>query len=170
MSASQQAVLKYSVAARAFHWIGALLLLATYALISIGEGNIGLHKAMGVSFLIWTLLRIANRMIGKSPAPVAMPAWQTLVSKLTHLALYVAMIVMPLSGLMMSMYAGRATSVFGLFEVPVLVTPSREMAGLLNEFHGDVIWTVLWVLIVAHVVAALYHQFVVKDNLLSRMR
>ena len=80
------------------------------------------------------------------------------------------MLAMPISGLLMSMYGGRSTSVFGLFDIPSLVSPDRSMARFFNEVHEDVIFVGLIALIVAHVGAALYHQFVMKDNLIARMK
>ena len=41
-----------------------------------------------------------------------------------------------------------------------------SLAGL----HGELLKTLLWVMIALHVIAALYHQFVLKDHLLDRMR
>ncbi len=161
---------KYSLATRIFHWLGAVLLLVVWVLSDIGDDYIDLHKAVGVSFLIWTVLRILNRFISKAPAPVPMPKWQTAASHLTHLALYLAMLAMPISGLLMSMYGGRSTSVFGLFEIAPMVSPDRGMARFFNEVHEDVIFVGLIALIVAHVGAALYHQFVMKDNLIARMK
>ena len=59
---------------------------------------------------------------------------------------------------------------FGWFEIPVLLTPDREMGQLLNQMHTDLIWTALVLLTLSHVGAALYHQFVKKDGTLKRMR
>ncbi len=161
---------KYTLMTRIFHWVGALLLLIPVILINMGDDYIGIHKAIGVSFLIWTLLRIVNRFVSKAPAPVPMPVWQTAVAHLTHLALYLAMLAMPISGLLMSMYGGRSTSVFGLFDIAPMVSPDRDMARFFNQIHGDVIFVGLVALVVAHIGAALYHQFVVKDNLIARMK
>lgn len=161
---------KYTPMTRIFHWVGALLLLIPVVLINMGDDYTGIHKAMGVSFLIWTLLRIFNRFVSKAPAPVPMPVWQTAIAHLTHLALYLAMLAMPISGLLMSMYGGRSTSVFGLFEIAPMVSPDRDMARFFNQIHGDVIFVALVALVVAHIGAALYHQFVVKDNLIARMK
>ncbi|SPX83929.1 cytochrome b [Moraxella ovis] len=61
-------------------------------------------------------------------------------------------------------------SVFGLFELPMIVGVDRDMSKLMNLWHTEFIWTAMWLLIVAHIGAALYHQFLVKDNLIARMR
>lgn len=161
---------KYSLMTRIFHWVGAVLIVGAWVLIEQGDEFIGLHKSLGASFLLWTLLRIINRCISKAPADVPMPKWQTIVAHLTHWSLYVVMLAMPISGVLMSMYGGRGVSVFGLIDIPVLVTPSREMARLFNDWHTGSVFYALVALVVAHVGAALYHQFILKDNIIARMK
>ena len=161
---------KYSVSARIFHWVGALLILAAWIIIEQGDDFIGLHKSVGFSFLIWTILRIINRLLTKAPAALPMPKWQTTVSHLTHLALYVVMIGMPLSGFLSAMYAGYGVDVFGLFHIAGFEVADRGMARTLMDVHKDIMWVGLQILVVMHIGAALYHQFVMKDNILARMR
>ncbi|MDO4223104.1 MAG: cytochrome b [Acinetobacter sp.] len=160
---------KWSILVRLFHWIGALFLIAAYFTAEILH-NIGIHKAIGVSFLLWTIARLLNRLVTTAPANVPMPKWQTAIAHATHTGLYLAMFAMPMTGLMMSMYAGRETDVFGLFSIPVLVTPNGEMAGVMNGLHTDVWWVILLILVVMHILAALQHQFIKKDGLINRMR
>lgn len=161
---------KYSIATRIFHWIGALLIVIAVVLINMGDQYIAVHKAVGVSFLIWTILRILNRFISKAPPALPAPKWQIGIAHLTHFGLYVAMLAMPLSGLMMSMYGGRTTSVFGLFEIAPMVSPDRQLAGVFNGLHTGFWFIFLVCLVVLHVGAALYHQFIIKDNLIARMK
>lgn len=163
-------LVKYSVATRIFHWVGALLIIVAWVLIEQGDGWVDLHKSVGVSFLIWTLLRIVNRLVGSVPPAVPMPKWQTLIAHLVHWSLYVAMLAMPISGVLMSMYGGRGVSVFGLINIPALVAPNRDMARFFNDWHTGLVFYALVCLVVAHVAAALYHQFVLKDNLIARMK
>lgn len=169
-ASSVQPVQKYALAVRIFHWVGALLILVAFITINQGDDFIGVHKSIGASFLIWTILRIITRFVTKAPAPIPAPAFQTLVAHLVHLALYVVMLAMPITGALMSMYGGRGVSVFGLFELPMIVGVDRDMSKLMNLWHTEFIWTAMWLLIVAHIGAALYHQFLVKDNLIARMR
>lgn len=161
---------KYTLATRIFHWIGALLIVAAWVAIEQGDEFISLHKSIGASFLIWTLLRIINRFISKAPAPVPAPKWQTATAHLTHLGLYLAMLAMPITGMLMSMYGGRGVSVFGLFSLPSVVGIDRDMAKLMNGLHTGALFYVLVFLVVAHIGAAIYHQFILKDDLLSRMK
>ena len=90
-------VIKYNLAARIFHWIGALLIVLAWFLAQQGEDYLSLHKSIGVSFLIWTMLRIANRVFTKDPTPLPVSKIYTVIANVVHLALYVAMIVMPLT-------------------------------------------------------------------------
>ncbi|MFL1732781.1 cytochrome b [Moraxella oculi] len=161
---------KHVLAVRIFHWVGALLILMAFIAINLGDGYVDLHKSIGATFLIWTLLRIITRLMTKAPAAISMPMWQTAMAHLVHLALYVVMLAMPITGMLMSMYAGRSVSVFGLFELPMLVGADKEMAKLMNAWHTGFIWTTMWLLILSHILAVVYHQLILKDGLLNRMR
>lgn len=161
---------KYTLATRVFHWVGVLLIIGAWVAIEQGEDYISLHKSLGASFLIWTFLRILNRFIAKAPPHPPMPKWQIGVAHLTHLGLYLAMIAMPLTGVLMSMYGGRGVSIFGLVTIPSMVGIDRDMSKLMNGIHTGAMFYVLIFLVVAHVAGALYHQFVMKDNLISRMK
>ncbi|MEG9303196.1 cytochrome b [Psychrobacter celer] len=175
MNNTQSNMSKWSVTSRVFHWISAVLLLITWILILLYENldsnlYIGLHKAFGVSLLFWMIARVINRVFTKAPPALPMPAWQLWVSKLSHFALYATLIAMPLAGLLMSVYGGRPVDIFGLFQIPVFVTPDRSLARVFNDMHTDIIWPMIIAFTLLHIAAALYHQFVKKDNLLARMK
>ena len=166
---------KWSATSRVFHWISAILLLITWAMMLLytnldSKVYIGLHKAFGVSLLFWMIARVINRVFTRAPPPAAMPKWQTLLSQLSHFALYALLIAMPIAGLLMSVYGGRPVDIFGLFQIPVFVTPDRGLARLYNDWHTDIIWPMIIAFTLMHIGAALYHQFVKKDNLMLRMK
>lgn len=172
---SNNSLAKWALSSRIFHWTSALLLIITWAMIILhgnSDGNqfISLHKAFGISLLLWTVARLINRLMTKTPAPVPMPKIQALVAQLTHFILYGLLIAMPLAGLLMSVYGGRAVNMFGLFDIPVFVTPDRSLARLFNDIHVDIIWPMIIVFTLMHIGAALYHQFIKKDGLISRMK
>lgn len=163
-------VTKYHITARIFHWVGALLILFAWILSDLGGEFIGLHKAVGFSFLIWTILRILNRLVTKTPNPLPMPAWQLKASRMTHLALYVVMLAMPLSGFLAALFGGYGVDVFGFFYISGFSNPDRYLARLLMEIHEDIMWNALIGLVALHIAAALFHQFIMKDDILQRMR
>jgi len=166
---------KWSVSSRIFHWISAVLLLITWIMMLLNNNldsniYIGLHKAFGVSLLFWMIARVINRVFTKAPPPISMPKWQLLLSHLSHFGLYALLIAMPTVGLLMTVYGGRPVDVFGLFQIPVFVTPDRTLARFYNNLHTDVIWQAIIAFTAVHISAALYHQFIKKDNLIARMK
>lgn len=172
---TQTLVKKWPVISRAFHWVSAVLLLVTWFLMFLYQNldnslYISLHKAFGVSLLFWMLARVVNRIFVKAPPAIPMPKWQSIASKVSHFALYALLIAMPVAGLLMSIYGGRPVDMFGLFEIPVFLTPDRTLARFFNDIHTDIIWTMILAFTALHISAALYHQFVKKDNLIARMK
>lgn len=166
---------RWSLSSRIFHWGSVLLLIITWLMIMLhnnieGGDYMSLHKAFGASVLFWMLARVVNRLLTRAPADVAMPLWQKLTAHATHLALYGLLIAMPVAGILMSVYGGRAVSVFGLFDIPVFVEVNRSSARFYNDLHTDIIWPLILLFTFMHIAAALYHQFVKKDGLLQRMR
>lgn len=168
-------VQKWPVSSRIFHWISAILLLITWILIVVYQNTnqnlyINLHKAFGLSVLFWMIARAFNRLLIKVPASVVMPLWQKKISQLTHLALYMILIAMPVAGLLTSVYGGHPVDMFGLFEIPVFVTPNRSTARFYENIHTGVIWPMIIAFTLLHIGAALYHQFILKDKLINRMK
>ena len=156
---------KWSVASRIFHWVSALLLLVTWIMILLYDNldskvYIGLHNAVGGILLFWLLARVSRRIYTNAPPALAMPKWQMLLAQLSHFALYALLIAMPMAGLLMSVYGGRAVDVFGLFQVPVFVTPDRGLARLFNDWHTDILWPMIIVFSLMLIGAALCHLFI----------
>ena len=175
MSSSNLQVKKWPVSSRIFHWISALLLVITWIMIVLYSNTdsklyISLHKAFGMSILFWMIARVINRIFIKAPPSLSMPRWQLIISQLTHFLLYALLIAMPVAGLLMSVYGGRPVDIFGLFEIPVFVTPDRSAARFYNDVHTDIIWPMIVVFTLAHIGAALFHQFILKDKLMNRMK
>ena len=104
-----------------------------------------LHVLTGATILILVLWRIVLRRV--SPAPPPAEGLPEKLATLVHAALYLVLILLPLSG-SMAWFAGV------------------EAAG---ETH-EVLTSILLALAAIHVAGALYHQFVVKDDLMARMR
>jgi cytochrome b561 len=91
-----------------------------------------------------------------------------LAAKLGHLGLYLLMFALPISGWVLSSAAGRAVSMFELFDLPDLVSPDKDFAHNVKEFH-EMFADGLMVLLAVHIIAALVHQFYYKDGVLRQM-
>ena len=167
---------RYSIVSLILHWLIAALVLTQVLLITAHEAGdaqrifINLHKSVGISILLLTVGRIAWRLANPAiPLPTRHPAWQRLLARGTHVLFYVVLIVIPLTGWMASSATGRDISWFGLFNWPLLpIGGGRETAGLLMDVHGLVVKG-LYGLIALHVLGALKHHFIDRDNVLHRM-
>lgn len=133
------------------------------------------HKSWGFVAFALVLLRIVWRAVNRRPAPPAMPRWQHAASEGAHLALYILMIALPISGWLMASASplqdayGIRNEVFGLFELPDPFVPgSDEMEELLKAIH---LWSAFAIaaIVAVHAAAAVKHQVVDGDGLLRRM-
>jgi len=129
---------------------------------------IGLHMILGIIILVLLAIRLFVRWRTKHPE------WQSAgnkffdgVGNLTHFGLYVLTFGMTITGIILADQRGILARTFGIGSTP---TPGSFRRGgfSLGSLHGG-IWTLLLLLIFLHVGAALYHQFILKDNLLGRM-
>jgi cytochrome b561 len=127
---------------------------------------LGFHMSMGILILILMLIRLAVRLTTQKPEPAtAGNRFLDIIGKLTHYALYLFAILMALSGVSTALQAGLFSIVFGASGAPL---PIDFFVYPVRYVHGYVA-LILILLILLHVGAALFHQFLRKDNLLSRM-
>jgi cytochrome b561 len=127
------------------------------------------HKWIGVTVFLLALARLAWRMRHAAPSlPSAMTAWQRRAAALTHQLLYVLIVVIPLTGWLYSSATGVPTVYLGLVQLPDLVGRDKPLADLLRVVHTVLNYTML-ALIVIHVVAALKHHLIDRDDVLTRM-
>jgi cytochrome b561 len=126
------------------------------------------HKLVGVTILLVVLCRLAYRLIHGAPAhePTLEP-WQRAASRLNHWGMYALLICAPVAG-----YVGialfPALDIFGLFSLPAVVAPDKEASKTAFLVHKLLV-ALLVLMIAVHVLAALFHYFIRKDNVLGRM-
>jgi len=126
------------------------------------------HKTLGVVILVLIALRLIYRFTAGSPGhEVTLSLPQKIVSTLTHWAMYVLLLAVPILG-----YVGislfPALKVFGAVELPAVTAPDKDLSQLVFEWH-ELAATVLLALVALHVAAAIYHHFVRRDYVLARM-
>jgi cytochrome b561 len=168
----------YGGISRLNHWIvalGVLGMLAVGFYLEFGgltreaKGPImALHKATGTVLLLVILWRVVWRIRQGFPAPApGMAGWQVLASKVTHWGLLVMMLVMPVSGVSMSLLGGRPISIYGLFTIPP-VAKIEAVGEITHEVHEYGAW-ILAILVALHIAAAIKHLVIDKDGVLARM-
>ncbi|WP_374352161.1 cytochrome b [Chitinimonas sp.] len=170
---------RYSLPARALHWLVALGIIAAFALalsfddMPLGPGKIKLinyHKWIGITVLALAALRLLWRLFKRPPAmPAQMAPWEKLVAHITHGLLYLLMFGVPLGGWLYSSAKGYPVVWLGLVQLPNLIDKtSVDAAHQLKELHELGGWSVI-LLAGLHAVAALKHHFINKDDVLKRM-
>lgn len=127
------------------------------------------HKWVGVTVLLLAILRLVWRFTHRPPPlSAATPPWQRAAAHGGHALLYVLMLVMPLTGWIYSNLTGYPVVYLGKIPLPDLVERNRELAETWVKVHAT-LGIVLAVVVVGHVLAALYHQFLMRDGTLLRM-
>lgn len=159
------------------HWLVVLLIVALFGLAwSIDSfdpgpfktGLIDLHRSLGLAVFILALLRPLLRLaLGGGGVGAGERGWQALAAKAVHLALYAALIVMPLAGWLFTNANGGPALLFGI-PVPDLVAKDDDLADLAYGVH-EVMGNLILIAVGLHVAAALWHHFVVRDDVLRRM-
>ena len=169
---------RYTATAIALHWVMFILIACGFALAVYMTGLkfsplklklVAWHKWIGVTVFLLAVVRLAWRMTHPPPPlPAAMPVWQRRAAAVSHLALYALILVIPLTGWLMSSAFGVATLYLGLVLLPNPIAADKALAELLRSVHVFLNYTLL-ALVVLHVLAAIKHHVVDRDNVLARM-
>lgn len=166
---------RYSLIAITLHWLIAVLLAFQLA-VGFGLEDLGprgfalyqLHKSIGISILLLTLLRIGWRLVARRPAALE-AGWQGALAGAVHVGLYLFMLGAPLTGwLMVSTDKVRVpTLLFGTLPWPHVPLPQR-LNPLFDGAHSVLGWIGI-ALFALHVAGALRHQWLLRDPVMRRM-
>lgn len=130
---------------------------------------IGTHKSIGILILVLAIVRILWRMKNKFPKPLSeIPNWQKRLAQAAHWVLIIGTVMMPISGITMSIGGGHSVGLFGM----ELIAGTGVENGIMDKaghiMHG--LGSKLIILfLVLHIVGAFKHQFMDKDGTLSRV-
>ncbi|GAB2902475.1 cytochrome b [Microbulbifer echini] len=182
----------YGSIAKWLHWSVALLFLGSYISVYYRQWftqeetpenwiALQLHLSIGVTIGALVLLRIFWRLTNPTPRLEPGSRLEHIATHTGHFLLYVVMILSPLTGYLGT---GVNTEYFFLFEIPQFADTSfftnimqntmgmtfKQFEEPIDFIHKEVLgeWLV-WLLILGHALAALYHHFIKKDRTLVRM-
>lgn len=128
-----------------------------------------IHKSIGLLLLIVTIIRLLMNLLQAKVLPVRQQSTlQNQSVKLVHNGLYLALIIALISGYLISTADGRAIAVFNWFELPSIGELFNDQEVIAGEVHKYSVYSLI-VLSLVHALAALKHQFIDKDNTVSRM-
>jgi cytochrome b561 len=169
---------RYTVTAIVLHWSIFVLIACGFTLavymVDLPLSPLKLkyfswHKWLGITVFMLALARVAWRLTHRAPLyTAAIPQWQRSAAAVMHGALYVLILVIPVTGWLYSSAAGVPTVYLGVIALPDIVMKDKALAELMKSVHVTLNYTLL-VLVIMHAAAALQHHFVVRDNVLSRM-
>lgn len=182
---------RYGTIAKTFHWLMTLLFLAAYASFyyrywfteaqtPANWTSLQLHLSVGVSIGVLVMLRIIWKFMTISPDPLPGTKFEHLAAKIGHCVLYGMMVIMVLTG-----YFGTGvdTEFFFMFDIPKFADTAlftwisetwqitfKEFEAPMDFIHKQVggEW-IVWMLILGHAGAALYHHYIKKDDTLRKM-
>jgi len=168
----------YGLVAQALHWLVVAGITAQFVWawridrtdsIRAEFALVNQHKSIGMTVLALVVVRLLWRAFNRPPPfPSSMSAWERLSAATAHWMLYALILAMPLSGWIYTSAAGFGPEFFGLVDIPALVGQNERLEDLFGAVHE---WLAICILalVAIHVLAALRHQFVLKDGLLKRM-
>jgi len=170
---------RYGLVSIVIHWGVAL---AVFGLFALGLWMVGLdyysawrkdapdlHKSIGLVLLAVMLARVLWRFI--SPPPPALSSYSKLTrlgAKFGHSLLYFGLFAVMIAGYLISTADGAGIPVFGLFDVPALISNLPDQADVAGEIHFYLAWGLV-IFAGLHGLAALKHHFIDRDATLKRM-
>lgn len=156
------------------HWLTAALVVTLWGLAQVIDffPNAlrvyprSAHILLGVALLMIYVMRVVWRTTNGRALPPADRGLRGLAAKAAHYGLYALVAAALLLGL--SYEAVRADNILNLFRLPSVAPGDKDLRNLLGDWHGTAANAVL-ILAGVHAAAALFHQYVLRDNLLRRM-
>jgi cytochrome b561 len=169
---------KYTRVAIVLHWLLAIALIAQIVL-GFWMGDIpkdppgiraqwfNLHKSIGILLAVLIAIRLIWRFMHRPPElPAALNAVQQRLTHLGHAALYILMVIVPVSGFVGSSFTQYPIKFFGM-ALPRLWEASADLKEVFAEIHESSVF-IFMVLVAGHIVAAIWHA-VAKDGVMQRM-
>jgi cytochrome b561 len=170
---------RYATPAIVLHWLVAILIVVAFAaglkiwgmpLSPAKFKLIAWHKWLGITILLLVIIRLLVRLSTNVPAlPQHMSPAEQRLAHLGHLALYLLMLAVPVSGWVMSSAYGIPVVYLGVVTMPALLARNLDLAPLIRTLHQG-LNLALALCVIGHVLVAIKHHFIDRDGLLDRMR
>ena len=167
----------FSWSYKLLHWVmAALIFLMFFALLgfhpemSNADRTVMLvgHSSIGTVITMLMMMRISKRFIFKHEQPkLHRLSKVATAAKLTHYCMYLLMVLVPLTGYLSAYFHQLPVQLFG--SIAINGNANIEAFSMVRALHSTFIIT-LMILVSMHVIAALMHKFILRDNVLSSMR
>lgn len=161
------------------HWTIALLFVLLFlsnSLRSLSDKGseirvfwLNLHAWFGITVFALTIARIIIKFSVKSPVSLYKNHLMQKLMYGAHVILYLMTLIIPISGYLRFAGKGRSLTLAGDV-VPSLIGKSDSLYQIGKMLHGEVMEVIVLTIIGGHIAAALYHQFIKKDKIMSRIK
>lgn len=170
----------FGLISKLLHWLMAILLTGLFA---VGLYMTDLdyydplyhslpwwHKSIGLLTIFLLLVRLVWKLGNPEPHPLKThKKWEVSLAKLLQTSFYVLILLIGISGYLISTAEGKGIDFFNWFEVPAVFSElTEQQADLVGEAH-EILAFLLAFLVVLHGSAAIKHHFFDKDETLKRM-
>jgi len=174
---------RYSTVAIILHWAIAALMIAQVPLgwqmggkSAESFARFQLHKSIGLTILMLTVLRILWRLVNRPPA-LTVGGWEGWLARFVHRLFYVLLLALPLSGwlLVSTSKITVPTLIFGVLPWPNLPGLGGLDAGVRHGLHElgegahEFMVYIFLIALLLHVAGALKHHWIDRDGSLRRM-
>jgi cytochrome b561 len=159
------------------HWVTVTLITGMFAsawLLLASDRELAamlltVHRSLGVATFAIAVVRLGWRfsLAYLPPFPQDMPKLQQRLAKASEFGLYALLLLQPLTGLAQSLTRGRHFMIV-VWQVPSVMAGDKPLTALFHQIHALTAWVLLG-LIGLHILAALFHRFVLRDEVLQSM-
>ena len=128
-----------------------------------------MHKSIGLCLAILVILLIVTRLLSKKiPYPNNISSLHILFAKTVHIGLYLCVFLMSMTGFIASQFFQSQWQFFYWFNVPILLPQNPELGSEIFSWHP---WlaNILLIFVILHILGALYHKYIVKDDIVKKM-
>ncbi|NIA53002.1 cytochrome b [Massilia sp. TW-1] len=166
----------YDTFSIALHWLTAVLVLLQFVLAATWEWfgrpterlMVVAHMSFGIVLAAVIVVRVAWRLVPGRRTPAAVSGWAGMAARTVHVLLYCMLAAEAVLGFVLRWAGNESMSFFGLLIPPPFAPFSKPALHLVEELHELNGWAIV-ILAAGHAAAALYHHYVLRDPVLSRM-
>jgi superoxide oxidase len=166
---------KYGLISKLFHWLTAAGLIVQIPLgfylvdLDFDQSKVDIenyHILFGLIIFYLTLIRLTFKLLSPSPNfnDNAFPG-QKILAKLNHFFLYFALLSITISGILKKLFNGESLNIF--FK-KINLTYNYELSEQFYSIHVLANYVLIG-LIILHILAALFHKFFLRENILKRI-
>jgi cytochrome b561 len=167
----------YGLVAILLHWLSAIII---FGLFGLGYWMVDLnyysewyktapmiHKSIGMILFVIILFRLFWKVVNIKPIAIG-NKFEIKISKIVHFVLYLLMLVIFISGYLISTGDGRGIEIFNLFTIPAFNELIENQETIMGVIHKYSTYSLMF-LVTLHALAAIKHHFINKDNILKRI-